>query len=104
MIMMKCGSLLYHLKKNGDRKIFYGGVCAYDDTPRRGVNAKIILNSTPEKFGDYLRKLIDISLQQEKEFIFLTAWNEWGGGAYLEPDKENGFRYLEAVKSVVDSF
>lgn len=97
-------SIISFAKKNGDRKIFYGGVCAYDDTPRRGVDAKIILNSTPEKFGDYLRKLIDISLQQEKEFIFLTAWNEWGEGAYLEPDKENGFRYLEAVKSVVDSF
>ena len=41
-------------------------------------------------------------MENNKELLLLTAWNEWGEGAYLEPDEENGLAYLEALKSAVD--
>ena len=37
----------------------------------------------------------------KKEFMFLFAWNEWGEGGYLEPDEENQYGYLEAVRSAL---
>ena len=40
---------------------------------------------------------------QGKEYIFLTAWNEWGEGAYLEPDIENGTAYLDAIRDIVNA-
>lgn len=81
--------------------LFHGCFVSYDDTPRRGNNGTLIKGGSPEKFGKYLKKLIDISEQQDKEFIFLTAWNEWGEGAYLEPDTVNGYSYLEVIKSIL---
>jgi hypothetical protein len=30
------------------------------------------------------------------------AWNEWGEGAYLEPDTVDGNSYLEILKKVID--
>lgn len=90
-------------KKNTDAKLYYGAFVSYDDTPRRGqIRGIIVKNSTPEKFGKYIRELKNISEEQEKDFIFLTAWNEWGEGAYMEPDTINRTRYLEELRKVVN--
>lgn len=79
---------------------YYGAFVNYDDTPRRGNNGKVILGSTPNKFGKYLSQLCSICQKQNKEFLFLTAWNEWGEGAYLEPDSINNYSYIEQIKKI----
>lgn len=83
-------------------KTFLSGFVDYDDSPRRGHSAKIVHGATPDKFGYYMKKLINISKKQNKEYVFVTAWNEWGEGAYLEPDEMNGYAYLEALKAALD--
>lgn len=78
------------------------GFVAYDDTPRRGKKGIIIKNSTPQKFSKYLCKLMNIAKKQNRRFVFLTAWNEWGEGAYLEPDTVNKYDYLTALNEVIN--
>lgn len=77
------------------------GFVDYDDSPRRGKKARIVNGATPEKFEKYMRKLVNISKKQNKEFVFLMAWNEWGEGSYLEPDTDNQYEYLKAVKRII---
>ena len=84
-------------------KILPGAFVQYDDTPRRGSKASIVVGDTPELFEKYFTKLLQLSKEHGKEYVFLTAWNEWGEGAYLEPDTRYGTAYLEAVKRAVDS-
>ena len=91
-------NILRYAKKSKNEKTFYSGFVGFDDTPRRGGCAKVITGQSPEKFSQYLGELLQYSANQDKEFVFLTAWNEWGEGAYLEPDEETGYAYLEAVK------
>jgi hypothetical protein len=35
-----------------------------------------------------------------ERILIVNAWNEWTEGSYLEPDTENGFGYLEALRDV----
>ena len=94
-------NILENAEKEFTRKnFFHGGFVSYDDTPRRGNKGTIIEGGSPEKFKKYLNELMQISEKQNKEFIFLTAWNEWGEGAYLEPDTINKYAYLEVIKEL----
>lgn len=90
--------LLSEAKRHTSSNMFHGAFVSYDDTPRRGIKGKIIKESSPEKFQKYLTELLNICKEQGKEYVFLTAWNEWSEGAYLEPDIENKYAYLTAVR------
>ena len=89
--------LLKIAKRKKQSNKYHGGFVSYDDTPRRGGNGYVITGSTPQKFEKYLSDLLNICAEQKKEFVFLTAWNEWGEGAYLEPDSIHKYEYLEAL-------
>lgn len=62
----------------------------------------IINDSTPELFEKFLRAAKEF-IESDKstgDTIGIYAWNEWTEGGYLEPDTENGYAYLEAIKRV----
>lgn len=86
-------------------KIIAGAFVNCDFTPRRQERALIYKGATPEKFENYLATLADkVSKGTNPDIIFISAWNEWGEGMYLEPDEKHKYRYLEAVKKVVDRY
>ena len=80
-----------------------GVFTGWDNTPRRGKNATLYTDSTPEKFKCYLSAQIKRAKEiYNKDIIFVNAWNEWAEGAYLEPDKKYGYAYLQAVKDALN--
>lgn len=80
--------------------------CAFtnwDNTSRHGMRGSVIIGGTPEKFENYLKQLIlKAKKKYETDLMFIFAWNEWAEGGYLEPDEENGFGYLEAIKKALE--
>ena len=40
--------------------------------------------------------------ESDHKIIFLNSWNEWGEGAYMEPDLEFGKGKIEALAEVLD--
>ncbi|SFB11918.1 Glycosyltransferase WbsX [Selenomonas ruminantium] len=82
---------------HNDEKSFYCVTTGYDDTPRHGSNGVVLTGAGPAKFGHYLSELLQREVAKQSEYVFINAWNEWGEGAYLEPDEENGYGYLQAV-------
>lgn len=94
-------SLLKRVESLNDENIYYGCFVNFDDTPRRGKNGRVITGGTPQLFKEYMAKLIAICEKNNKSILFVTAWNEWSEGAFLEPDVANGFAYLEALNQAL---
>jgi hypothetical protein len=84
-------------------KTFLGAFVDWDNSARTGNRALIFKGSTPEKFSHYLTQHIKQAVNSNCEFLFINAWNEWAEGAYLEPDKKYGYKYLEAVKKSMEN-
>ena len=40
---------------------------------------------------------------EERRIIFLKSWNEWGEGNYMEPDRQYGRGYIEALRRAIDA-
>lgn len=81
-------------------KTYFGGFTDYDDTPRHGKNGSALEGASAELFEKYLYLLVKKNQMAQNGYTFINAFNEWGEGMYLEPDKKRGYRYLEAVKEV----
>lgn len=89
-------------RKPTDLKHCPGAFPAWDNTPRKGKNAIVFWEPSPQKFKNYLiRRIKSANDNYESEFLFLNAWNEWAEGAHLEPSEKDGLGYLEAVKEAL---
>ena len=95
-------------KKILSKPIFIDNICRgsfvdYDDTPRMGENGTAIIGATPQKFQGYFSELLADAKGRDSEYVFVNAWNEWGEGMYLEPDKKNKFGYLQAIRQAKET-
>jgi len=62
----------------------------------------IIKNNTPENFRLALqlaKSWVDSSVKNTR-VITINSWNEWTEGSFLEPEREYGYLYLNAIKTV----
>lgn len=62
----------------------------------------VVVNNTPERFEgelEYWKSRYEKNVFSGN-MLLLGCWNEWTEGAYLEPDTEYGYGYLQAVKNV----
>lgn len=83
----------------GDNE-YPGLIPDWDNTPRRSYKGLVYKGTSPEKFEKTLNILKDKVNDHHNDFVYVNAWNEWGEGAYLEPDEYRGYKYLEAIKRV----
>ncbi len=76
----------------------------WDKTPRQGRNAEVFYNSSPAAFKKSVNLALDTIKYKpdENKILFLFAWNEWGEGAYMEPDLKFGHGYIDALREALE--
>lgn len=75
----------------------------WDNTPRQGRKGYVYTNESPELFGRTIQMAMKYLEKKpfDKKILFVHSWNEWGEGAYMEPDLKYGLQYLEQIKKYV---
>ena len=84
----------------------FRGVCpGWDNTARRKNYSRILLNTSPKDYREWLLNAITDTCyrfpNRNERLVFVNAWNEWGEGAYLEPDARYGYAYLQATRDAL---
>lgn len=85
--------------ENYREKIYPQLIPGHDRSPRAGSKAIIYYGSTPKGFEKAVVNAIDCVKDRDLDhrLIFLNAWNEWGEGAYMEPDLVYGHQYIDTL-------
>ena len=72
----------------------------WDNDPRRQGAGMALHGATPAAYQAWLDRLIVAAQEQRvggEAVVCINAWNEWGEGAYLEPDQHFGGAFLNAT-------
>ena len=79
-------------------------ISSWDHTPRSGKKGSLFVRNTPQRFGEFVDKLLQ-KLHKYKNptnFIMIKSWNEWGEGNYLEPDQKYGKGYIHELRKAIN--
>ena len=79
----------------------------WNNTPRRNFTSNeykkyphYYKNINPTLFGQTFKKLlkkVSNDPNKDSDFLFISAWNEWNEQAVLEPNNEDGYRYIHEL-------
>lgn len=88
-----------------DERLFRGIFPRWDNTARKAKSGADVYLCSVHSYKIWLKNLIawtKATHKQDRQFIFINAWNEWGEGAHLEPDTHYGYAYLQATKEALE--
>lgn len=89
-----------------DYNLFRATCPGWDNTARRKNSGSILINNSPDEFEDWMKRAVREAIVKEGDpsarLIFVNAWNEWAEGAHLEPDLQDGYAYLNAVRHAIE--
>ncbi|WP_319402162.1 glycoside hydrolase family 99-like domain-containing protein [uncultured Anaeromusa sp.] len=91
--------------KPTDYVLFKGVFPSWDNTARKPNQGTIFWGSSPALYKEWLSDVIGYTKnhhQKQEQLVFINAWNEWGEGAHLEPDRKYGYAFLQATAEAVN--
>jgi len=87
--------------------VFKAVMPSWDNEPRKPARGMTFHNASPQGYANWLDRVCQSTLernQPSERLVFVNAWNEWGEGAHLEPDRKFGYAYLDATASILRKY
>lgn len=80
-------------------------VClAWDNSARRKDGWRLWTGFSQKKYYSWLEQIVAYTRRNfpdDRRFVFINAWNEWGEGTYLEPDARTGYASLNTTSKAL---
>jgi hypothetical protein len=89
--------------RDGRLPYFVPTLAGRDARPWHGDRAIVREGSTPAAFREMLQRARTFARRHPdltRGIVLVMAWNEFGEGGYVEPTRQWGFAYLEAIRDV----
>ncbi len=77
---------------------------SWDNEARKPGAGYTFANATPARYREWLDMAVEYARWHPvagESLVFINAWNEWGEGAYLEPDRRYGYAYLRETREAL---
>lgn len=89
------------------REYYRSAMVGFDNSARKAKmkNCLIMDRANPDSYKVWMKRVIEESKQihsQDKNMVFVLAWNEWAEAAHLEPDMKFGYGFLQATREAVE--
>ena len=86
-------------KLNSSR--FIGTVLSgWDNTPRYGNKGYLFRDFNVSDFKNHVTRIFHKSVEKQKDFMMVKAWNEWAEGNVLEPSIRFDYEILKCFSSL----
>ena len=71
----------------------------WDNTPRAARRGVVLHGATPDLFQRHVSHSLQLLAGRPREtrILVVKSWNEWAEGNHLEPDRDFGRKWLEAL-------
>lgn len=86
------------------KPFYYSCTLGWDNSPRRKKGYCALVNYSTAEFYNWLHLVIEETKRRypkDQCFVFINAWNEWGEGTYLEPDKKFGYTNINTAAKAI---
>ena len=93
----------YEVKDN--YKVFKCCFPSWDNSPRKAYIDAAIFLMQHNDFYNWLSGIIGWTKAHHpdnEQYVYINAWNEWGEGAFLEPDLRFGYNALTTVRKALE--
>ena len=83
---------------------YRGIMLDWDNSARKASHYNAWVSFTLHRFYMWTRLAVQYTREHfdaDRRFLFVNAWNEWGEGTYLEPDKKMGYARINTLSRAV---
>ncbi len=95
-----------NLISRADPRRYPGVMPSWDNEARKPGMGHIFHKAEPDVFHQWASAALDCTTRLAppgERLLFVNAWNEWGEGAYLEPDRWFGHGSAQALRAAIEA-